>query len=162
MTLRGPLPSPGAQRRNTPTFSWTEVPNVPYTKVPPVKPPSRRAIVVDEVTRQVALLTATRAWWRVISQMPHCQLWSPSDWLFAAETAVIVDDFYRGDTRLAPEMRQRERAMGTTVDARAAMRIRYVDPDRAPQPVAAGQQTSAAAAPSRVTDIGERRRRLTE
>lgn len=160
MARPGPNPKPGAVRRNEATFSWTEVPNTPHTGTPPVRPPSRRVVVVDDKSKQVGLLAATKAWWRVISAMPHCRLWLESDWLFAAETAVIVDDFYRGDTRLAPEIRQRERAMGTTVDARMALRIRYVGP--AGDDIAASSSTATPREPAKVARLDDRRRRLTE
>lgn len=162
MSRPGPAPKPGAARRNSPSYAWTEVPNRPFTGTPPVKPPYRRMIVVDDVPKQVQLLTATRAWWRVISAMPHCRLWTASDWLFAAETAMIVDDFYRGDTRLGPELRYRERVMGLTVDARLALRIRYVDPANPAAVVdgPAGEPTPAGG--GQVARLDDRRRRLTE
>jgi len=71
---------------------------------------------------------ATREWWRVISQMPHCRLWKAADWQFARDTALIAAAFHGGDIKQAVELRQREKVMGTTLDARRDLRIRYVEP----------------------------------
>jgi hypothetical protein len=58
--------------------------------------------------------------------MPHCDLWSDSDWEFAARTVVLVGRFDAGEVRLAKEIRDRERVLGTTWDYRRDLRIRYV------------------------------------
>ncbi|QBI53435.1 phage terminase small subunit [Streptomonospora litoralis] len=162
MPLTGPEPKENAARRNQPTHTWHEVPNQPYTRTPPVAPPATRAVLVDGEMKRLKLTTMTRAWWRTVSTMPHCRLWSESDWLFAAETALIADDFYRGFTKAATELRQRERILGTTADARMALRIRYVDQS----PTGGDQEaTSAGGATNRrdqtVARLDDRRRRLT-
>lgn len=69
----------------------------------------------------------TRRWWLAVSSMPHCVVWSGSDWQFALDTAVVAAAFHAGDVRVAGELRQREKILGTTVDARRDLRIRYVD-----------------------------------
>lgn len=162
MPLSGPDPKENSVRRNAPTHTWSEVPNEPYAGTPPVTPPASRTIVVDGEVKRFKLVSLTRAWWKTVSTMPHCRLWSESDWLFAAETALIADDFYRGNTKAATELRQRERILGTTADARTALRIRYVD-----QTPTTGDQeaTSAGSATNRgdrpVARLDDRRRRLT-
>lgn len=69
----------------------------------------------------------TKKWWSVISRMPHCILWDEADWQYAMDTAVVASAFHGGDVRVANELRQREKNMGTTSDARRSLRIRYVD-----------------------------------
>ncbi|HVM13619.1 MAG TPA: hypothetical protein VM287_04735 [Egibacteraceae bacterium] len=64
--------------------------------------------------------------------MPHCRLWRDSDWQFALDTALIAAEFHMGDTRTATELRNREKVLGTTVDFRRDLRIRYVEPDEGP------------------------------
>jgi len=59
--------------------------------------------------------------------MPHCILWDKSDWQFAKDTAIIAAAFHAGDLYRAQELRQREKVMGTTMDARRDLRIRYVE-----------------------------------
>lgn len=66
-------------------------------------------------------------WWAAVSRMPHCVLWTTADWQFAIDTALVAAAFHSGDVRVAPELRQRERILGTTVDSRRDLRIRYVE-----------------------------------
>lgn len=72
---------------------------------------------------------STRTWWKAVSSMPHCALWTDTDWQYALATAVLVAAFHNGELRYAGEIRVRERAMGTSHDARRALRIRYVSPE---------------------------------
>ena len=60
--------------------------------------------------------------------MPHCVLWTATDWGFALDTARLHAAFSRGDMARAQELRVRERTMGTTMDSRRDLRIRYVAP----------------------------------
>jgi hypothetical protein len=59
--------------------------------------------------------------------MPHCILWDEADWQFALDTASVAAAFHGGDMKQAVELRQREKVMGTTLDARRDLRIRYVE-----------------------------------
>lgn len=74
------------------------------------------------------------AWWEVIRTMPHCVLWSASDWLFAIESAYLLQDYwgeYFGGTvhaSKAAEIRRRQDQMGTTIEARRKLGIEYIDP----------------------------------
>ena len=59
--------------------------------------------------------------------MPHARLWRESDWDFAVDTAALAARFYESNgTALAAELRQRERILGTTADARRDLRVRHV------------------------------------
>lgn len=71
----------------------------------------------------------TRRWWAAVTSMPHCVMWADSDWQFALDTALVAATFHAGDVRVAGELRQREKIIGTTGDARRDLRIRYVDPE---------------------------------
>ena len=116
MPVRGTKPKPEDQRRNfsKPTHDWVEVEDVPYDgKVPPLP-------------REVGFPALTRRWWKVISRMPHCRLWAEADWQFALDNAIVAAAFHGGDLKVATELRQREKIMGTTADARRDLRIRYV------------------------------------
>jgi hypothetical protein len=131
MPVAGRKPkSPGqARNRNTPVHDWTEVEDVPYEGTPPVEPPESRPLVdKDGAVLELPLHPQARAWWDGVRRMPHCVLWSDSDWRFAADTALVADAFYYGRTSAAVELRQREKILGTTVDSRRDLRIRYVEP----------------------------------
>lgn len=128
MPVAGRKPKAEAERRNRtrPTHDWIEVQKEPFAGGP-------------RLPRGPGWSTATRRWWAVVSRMPHCVLWDESDWQFALDTAVLVAGFHSGDLKLATEVRQREKIMGTTLDARRDLRIRYVDtlPEEARAGVAA-------------------------
>lgn len=126
---RKPKPTGQARHRNKPTHDWTEVEATPFTGKPPVRLPSkRRTMLSDGEVVELRLHPMTRQWWRRIASMPHCRLWTESDWQFAVETALVADALFSGRTTAATELRQREKVLGTTVDARRDLRIRYVDP----------------------------------
>jgi hypothetical protein len=114
MPAPGPMPKPADQRvrRNKESGDWREVPNVPFDG--PALP------------HDVDTVFAAR-WWDKVRQMPHCALWSQSDWLFAEATAVIADAFSKSPKEFAAELRMREKVLGLTDDDRVRLRIRYVD-----------------------------------
>ena len=112
MAVAGRKPQERKVNRNQPTHEWVEVLNVPYEGERP------------SIGRVPA---ATKHWWAVISTMPHCALWEPADWQFAVDTARVHAAFAKGDMGRAQELRVREKAMGTTMDARRDLRLRYVD-----------------------------------
>lgn len=114
------MPIPGTKpsdqpirRRNKPSHDWTEIDAVPFVGAPALTGRPSKAVI---------------RWWKAISTMPHCVLWDESDWQFAMDTALIAKAFYRGNIKAATELRQREKIMGTTVDSRRDLRIRYVEP----------------------------------
>lgn len=114
---RKPKPQGHAVNRNKPTHDWTEVTDVPFA-APRNLPRNRPS--------GVPWPTATKKWWVVVSTMPHCTLWSDSDWNFALDTALLAAELHTGNVRVATELRNRERVLGTTVDYRRDLRIRYV------------------------------------
>src|SRR5690606_31874206 len=103
--------------------------NVPYTsqKGKPKLTPTR-TIMIDGEEVDAPWTDEAVQWWKVISTMPHCVLWTPSEWQFAKSTLYLADSAFRGDTRAFGELRQREAKLGTTREARNALRIRYVEP----------------------------------
>lgn len=128
MAVAGRKPAASGQTRHRvkPSTEWTEVPNIPYSgEVPDLA--DERTIVTREGQEQVPLQALTRQWWKSISSMPHCILWAPSDWMFALTTATVADAAFCGISSAATELRNREKVMGTTVEYRRDIRIRYVD-----------------------------------
>jgi hypothetical protein len=139
MPITGPPPKDDDQKvtRVKPVHDWIHVVNVPYR--------GRRP-------KLGAVPTETKRWWAVVSTMPHCALWTPADWQFALDTSRIHAAFIAGDMIRAQELRVREKAMGTTMDARRDLRIRYVDESSEDVPEAI---------PDNILDFeAERRRRL--
>lgn len=141
MSLSGRPPKDDDQKvtRHPLTQNWIDVPHVPYDGERPKLTGRNPA--------------ATKAWWAVVSTMPHCVLWEPGDWQFALTTARIHAAVSRGELARAQELRVREGQMGTTYEARRNLRIRYVDQAAAVE--------GAVEVPREMADFeAERRRRL--
>lgn len=114
---RRPKPKGQARNRNAKAHEWTDVKDEPFMGGP--KLPAKRL----QGRPWPAL---TKKWWAAVSSMPHCILWGPADWSFALDTALLAAEFHDGDVRQATELRNREKVLGTTVDARLGLRINYV------------------------------------
>lgn len=159
----------GARPRNTklgrtPSADWTDVPDLPYDGLSPDLPKlSRRRRWRDEVVE----------WWEEVRRMPHCRLWTPTDWRFALEIAHMKQQFWtdldEGEmkTTTATEIRRREDQIGTTSEARRKLRVRYVHPDMVvgDDDLDDGEdvdQPAAGELPAAVASLTERRKRLTQ
>lgn len=121
MPVQGRKPKPQGQAVNRvrPTYDWVEVEDRPFDephRLPPKRPDGQ------------AWPVSTKRWWRVVSTMPHCVLWTEADWQFAIQTAVLVAAFDEGDLKLGTELRNRDKKLGMTLDSRRDLRIRYVEP----------------------------------
>jgi len=128
MPVRGAKPKPEGQARTRHplTVDWTDVPDEPYSGEIPDLPEKRRVQLPFGQASDVDLHPLTLKWWATVSRMPHCVLWTDSDWNYAVTTALVADQFHYGHTPSAAELDRREKRMGTTVDARRDLRIRYV------------------------------------
>lgn len=135
----------------TPNGEWVLVPSAPFKA-----PKSRdmpKLLVGSPVRPEV------RKWWSTIKSMPHCVLWAESDWDYAMDTAILKQEFYAAPkATLSAEIRHREDQMGTTVEARRKLGIRYISPDVV-APVSS--KAKAAKTAKAVSSLDERRARLT-
>lgn len=137
MALRGP-DSKAMKHGRTPTADWIEVPDVPYEGPWPELP---------KLPGRQRWNDLAKRWWDTIRVMPHCALWDDADWLYAVETAYmkhfyfrdVADDETKGTTSAATELRRREDVLGTTMEARRKLRIRYVEAEDAGVREAHGQ-----------------------
>lgn len=169
MAVTGPEPKANKHGRTPNAVEWVEVPNVPYDGPVPELPAKRSFVTPEGVVLELDINERTRAWWAVVSRMPHCRLWTEADWQFALDTALLKDGFYVAPAQtvtIAVEIRRREDQLGTTVEARRKLRIRYVDPvettDGAPDMLDLGQMTVRqlrAWAKERHIDLGRARRK---
>jgi hypothetical protein len=121
MPIGGARPKPPGQAvtRHKP-LEWDEVPNVPFRKGQQC--PQRKGVK--------SWPEGCRERWAIWSTMPHCVLWSKADWTFAVDTLHIAARAFEteSDPKWYTELRNREKVLGTTVDYRRALRIRYVEP----------------------------------
>lgn len=119
MPVSGRKPKEGPKRNHVaPVHDWTEVADVAFLDAPSL-PSARR--------KGKGWPKRTRDWWAAVSSMPHCVLWSTSDWSFAIDTAYVAAEYHSGERAgAATELRQREKILGVTRDSRRDLRIRYV------------------------------------
>ena len=130
MVMRGSKPSDRPTvTRHKPTVDWTDVENVPYDGPRPELPDIREVINKAGEVSTYPMPEQTLDWWQSVSTMPHCVLWSKSDWAFALDTALVHAQAVTGVISAMAELRMREKIIGTTVDARRDLRIRYVEPE---------------------------------
>jgi hypothetical protein len=146
LPLAGRPPSDSPRNRNAKTYEWSPVENAPYDGPSPDLPLKGGK---QQWHRE------TLAWWQAVRQMPHCRLWTDSDWRFAIETAALVEEFWRGELKVAAELRLRSAKLGLTHEDRLKLRIRYTDPtSETDEPV-------VATPPAAVARLDDRRKRLT-
>jgi hypothetical protein len=81
---------------------------------------------------------ATLDWWEAVRTMPHAVLWTRAEWRTARDAAETHARFVEGwkGCSSGSELRQREKQLGMTHDARRDLRIRYVEPKAKPDPAA--------------------------
>lgn len=166
MAVTGRKPKDGPKRnRVAAVHDWTSVVDEPYEGPRPELPEARR---VEWTERELGrcsemqpLQRLTRTWWDRVAAMPHCVLWSDADWQFAITTAMVADAVFAGDVRLAGELRMRERVLGTTLDARRDLRIRYVPLEDESADEGEVTTTGRAEPVRKVTRLSDRRARLT-
>jgi hypothetical protein len=116
---RKPKPQGQAVNRTKPVQEWTEVEDVPFSggaDLPELRSDGRR------------WSERTKAKWDAWRTMPHCKLWGSSEWDFALDSIELAALMHDGEPRHATELRNRERVLGTTLDFRRDLRIRYVEP----------------------------------
>lgn len=129
MAVTGPKPTGKAVTQGRAKVETTDVLNVPYDGPKPELPTERKTMLKNGDIIIVPIGDDTVAWWERISIMPHCVLWSESDWQFALDTAKVHSAAQNGSMPAITELRQREKILGTTWEARRDLRINYVDPE---------------------------------
>lgn len=67
----------------------------------------------------------TQDWWVMLAGHPLAKEFTELDWAYLAETALIHAHFWRGDMKLAGELRLREAKYGFTPEDRARLRMQF-------------------------------------
>lgn len=67
----------------------------------------------------------TKMWWEMLSRHPLAAEFTEMDWAYLAETAMIHAQFWKGDFKLASELRLREAKYGFTPEDRARLRMQF-------------------------------------
>lgn len=70
----------------------------------------------------------TLAWWETWRRAPQTQAFAQTDWDFLVDTALLHARFWKGDEKVAGELRLRVAKFGATVEDRARLRMQIGDP----------------------------------
>lgn len=73
----------------------------------------------------------TRDWWRMWAESPLSAEFTSTDWSELLDTAVLHARFWKGDVKLAAELRLRVAKFGATPEDRARLRIQFAQADEA-------------------------------
>ncbi|MFC4501739.1 MULTISPECIES: hypothetical protein [Streptomyces] len=112
---RGPAPKPNAARRNVHEHAQ---------ELGADTQPGR------ELPRVLGITTGgAKRFWKTWSQSPQSASWVETDWAELEITTKLVDEFFKGDTKVAGEIRQRVAKWGATVEDRNRLRMKIEDPE---------------------------------
>lgn len=73
----------------------------------------------------------TREWWQMWRDSPLSSDFTSTDWSELLDTAVLHARYWRGDVKLAGELRLRVAKFGATPEDRARLRITFAQADEA-------------------------------
>ncbi|MFD7646336.1 hypothetical protein ACFV5M_01540 [Streptomyces albidoflavus] len=96
----------------------------------------------------------TLAWWQTWRESPQAQTFTPTDWEFLIDTALMHHSMWdKGQWTLAAEVRLRAAKFGATPEDRARLKLKVDDPTARP--------STPVQHAGNVSDINSRRARLT-
>lgn len=120
-----PKPPGQAVTRHQQVHEWLEVEDVPFEGGPDL-PESGVPGLRSGWPQRI------RDKWDAWRTMPHCKHWGPAEWDYALDSIGLAALYHlSGEAKFATELRNREKVLGTTLDYRRALRIRYVEPKAA-------------------------------
>lgn len=70
----------------------------------------------------------TLAWWTTWRNSPQAAAFTDTDWDFLVDTALLHARFWKGDEKVAGELRLRVAKFGATPEDRARLRMQIGDP----------------------------------
>jgi hypothetical protein len=81
----------------------------------------------------------TLRWWRTWRTSPQAQTLTATDWDFLIDTALLHARFWKGDEKVAAELRLRVAKFGATPEDRMRLRLQIDEPEQ-PKSAAAAQR----------------------
>jgi hypothetical protein len=85
--------------------------------------------LLDRDGNEIPWHPQVHVWWEMWGRSPMSELFTESDWVFLAESAIYVDSLWRGDLKAGAELRLRVAKFGMTPEDRARLRIVFADAD---------------------------------
>lgn len=90
----------------------------------------------------------TRRWWKMWGESPLSAEYTETDWSFLLDTAYLHALYWKGDYRVAGELRLRVAKFGATPEDRARLRIQFAVADNL-EDDAAGDEAAPVSSRSR-------------
>lgn len=73
----------------------------------------------------------TVLWWHMWGQSAFAENFTDAEWSYLTDTALIHNEFWGGDMKMAPELRLRAAKFGVTPEDRVRLRIQILAKDEA-------------------------------
>lgn len=129
MAGRGPAPKPADRRAG----KQKDPVALRVVSADPVEQPELPSFVVEKDGELVEYEWPARTveWWAMWRDSPLSTEFTTTDWSELLDTAVLHARFWRGDVRLAAELRLRVAKFGATPEDRARLRITFAAADDA-------------------------------
>ena len=133
MAGRGPTPKPAERRarRNADPVALRVI------HAEPVEQPELPTIELEDdgEIAEFCWPARTQEWWRMWRESPLSAEFTANDWSELLDTALLHARFWRGDVKLAGELRLRVAKFGATPEDRARLRITFAQADQAEERV---------------------------
>lgn len=140
MPSRGPAPKPANQRARQNKDST----QVRVIHAQPVEQPELPSFQVEQDGELVEFVwpAQTCNWWQMWAESPLSAEFTETDWSELLDTALLHARFWKGETKLATELRQRVANFGATPADRAKLRIQFAAADEADEKRAKPQSSA--------------------
>lgn len=131
MPRRGPLPKDPAARARRNAVTPVRVVQATAAAQPKLPPLMVSYIDADgqSRSRRIAWPALTREWWAMWADSPLAAEFTATDWDFLRDTARLHAEYWRGNLKVAAELRLRVAKMGATPEDRARLRVQFADAD---------------------------------
>ena len=151
MAGRGPAPKPqGSRARRNKDPQILKIITARPVEQPAL--PVIEQVVPDEngkpQKKRFTWPTVTRRWWKMWGESPLSAEYTETDWSFLLDTAYLHALYWKGDFRVAGELRLRVAKFGATPEDRARLRIQF----------AVADNLEDDAKPSEITPVSSRAR----
>lgn len=126
---KGPPPKPADRRART---NKDPIP-LRVIEATPTEQPDLPTFQVEQDGELVEFRwpARTQEWWTMWAESPLSAEFTSTDWSELMDTAVIHARFWRGDVKMAAELRLRVAKFGATPEDRARLRITFAQADQA-------------------------------
>lgn len=129
---RGPAPKPqGSRARRNKDPQVLRIITAKPVEQPAL--PVIEHVVLDENgkprKKRFTWPTVTRRWWKMWGESPLSTEYTETDWSFLLDTAYLHALYWKGDFRVAAELRLRVAKFGATPEDRARLRIQFAVAD---------------------------------